>query len=265
MERLLHTQVRPAQAADAHALAQLHTDRWRTADRGQLSDTYLDGPIFEDRLILWTRRLKHPAPHQHIWVLTQAEEVRALWGALLESLAAQRFYLAQGAQQVEAGVVQLRLAWGHSGIMCAEESPMPTTSATFTTTRQFPVPPAAVFKAIQDPACLATWWGPDGFTNRFEVFEFEPQGRWVFTMVGPDGTAYPNESVFAHIEADRQVVIRHVCPPLFQLTFTLEPSAGGTLLHWEQAFDDPAVAQAVRHMVEPANEQNLNRLGLALG
>jgi uncharacterized protein YndB with AHSA1/START domain len=138
------------------------------------------------------------------------------------------------------------------------------TSATFITRRQLPVSPAAVFAAIRDPACLATWWGPDGFTNRFDVFEFEPKGRWIFTMVGPDGTAYPNESVFAHIEPDRQVVIRHVCQPLFQLTITLEPSAGGTLLHWVQAFDDPAVAQAVRHIVEPANEQNLDRLAAVL-
>jgi uncharacterized protein YndB with AHSA1/START domain len=142
-----------------------------------------------------------------------------------------------------------------------EDAPM----TTFTTSRHLPAPPAAVFAAIQDPACLATWWGPDGFSNRFEVFEFQPGGRWVFTMIGPDGTTCPNESVFASIEADRQVVIRHVCQPFFQLTITLESSAAGTLLHWEQAFDDPAVAQAVRHIVEPANEQNLDRLSAVLG
>jgi len=28
-------------------------------------------------------------------------------------------------------------------------------------------------------------------------------------MIGPDGTAHPNESVFSRIEADRPVVIRH--------------------------------------------------------
>jgi uncharacterized protein YndB with AHSA1/START domain len=142
--------------------------------------------------------------------------------------------------------------------------PMNTTSSTFITSRHLPVPAAVVFNAIADPKLLATWWGPEGFTNHFEVCEFEPEGRWVFTMVGPDGTAYPNESVFSHIEPDRQVVIRHVCQPLFQLTITLEPSAGGTLLHWVQAFDDPAVAQAVRHIVGPANEQNLDRLAAVL-
>jgi uncharacterized protein YndB with AHSA1/START domain len=136
---------------------------------------------------------------------------------------------------------------------------------TFSTTRQLAAPPAAVFAAMQDGERLARWWGPAGFTNRFDVFEFHAGGRWVFTMVGPDGTAYPNEAVFSRIEPGHQVVIQHVNQPLFQLTIRLAPSAGGTLLHWDQAFADAAVAQAVRHIVEPANEQNLDRLAAELG
>ncbi|HEY6093326.1 MAG TPA: SRPBCC domain-containing protein [Gallionellaceae bacterium] len=136
---------------------------------------------------------------------------------------------------------------------------------TFSTSRQFAVAPAAIFAAFKDAGRLARWWGPAGFSNRFEVCEFSPGGRWVFTMIGPDGKAYPNEAVFARIDADRQVVIQHVCQPHFTLTITLEPNPGGTLLRWEQAFADAAVAAAVRHIVEPANEQNLDRLGAELG
>lgn len=133
-------------------------------------------------------------------------------------------------------------------------------SCTFSSTRNLRASPSAIFAAIKDPARLATWWGPDGFSNRFEVFEFRPGGKWVFDMIGPDGKVYPNESVFESIEADRQVVIKHICQPYFTLTITLQPSPEGTLLHWEQVFDDAAVASAVRHIVEPANEQNLDRL-----
>jgi len=136
---------------------------------------------------------------------------------------------------------------------------------TFSISRQLAATPSAVFGAIQDAACLATWWGPAGFSNAFDVFEFQPGGRWVFTMIGPDGTRYPNEAVFERIEPDRQVVIRHVCQPFFALTITLAPRDGGTWLTWDQTFDDPAVAQAVRHIVEPANEQNLDRLTAVLG
>jgi hypothetical protein len=34
----------------------------------------------------------------------------------------------------------------------------------------------------------------------------------------------------------------------------------GTHLQWQQVFDDPQIAQAVKAIVEPANEQNLDRL-----
>lgn len=135
----------------------------------------------------------------------------------------------------------------------------------FSTRRPLAAPPATVFAAIQDAERLARWWGPSGFSNRFEVFEFWMGGRWIFAMIGPDGTTYANESVFSRIEPDRQLVIQHLSAPHFQLAITLEPTATGTLLHWEQRFADATVAQAVRHIVEPANEQNLDRLSLELG
>ena len=45
-----------------------------------------------------------------------------------------------------------------------------------------------------------------------------------------------------------------------QLTITLQEHPAGKLLVWEQVFDDDTVANAIRHFVEPANEQNLDRL-----
>jgi hypothetical protein len=45
-----------------------------------------------------------------------------------------------------------------------------------------------------------------------------------------------------------------------QFSITLQEQPAGTLVLWEQAFDDDAVASAIRHIVEPANEQNLDRL-----
>jgi uncharacterized protein YndB with AHSA1/START domain len=131
---------------------------------------------------------------------------------------------------------------------------------TFATQRHIPADPAAVFAAISDPPRLAKWWGPDGFTNTFETCDFTPGGAWRFTMHGPDGASYRNESVFAEIESGRRVVIDHVSPPRFTLLVELSASEGGTLVRWVQTFEDAAVAAAVRHIVEPANEQNLTRL-----
>jgi uncharacterized protein YndB with AHSA1/START domain len=131
---------------------------------------------------------------------------------------------------------------------------------TFRTSREIAASPAQVFGAFSEPSRLATWWGPDGFRNTFDICEFKPGGVWKFTMHGPDGTDYANESVFEEIEAARKVVVHHVCEPRFRLTVEFAPCAAGTLVTWVQVFEDAAVAEAVRHIVEPSNEQNLNRL-----
>lgn len=136
---------------------------------------------------------------------------------------------------------------------------------TFRATRQWPIQPSDVYAAISDPVRLAKWWGPNGFTNQFDVFEFRPNGKWIFTMIGPDGTHYPNESVFTLIEANRQVVIQHVCQPHFELSITLEANAEGTLLSWQQTFADDEIAKAIEHIVVPSNEQNLDRLAAEVG
>lgn len=132
----------------------------------------------------------------------------------------------------------------------------------FSTSREIPATVEEVFGAIRDPERLARWWGPAGFTNTFSSCEFKNGGRWSFVMHGPDGTNYPNENVFEEIESPEKVVIRHVSEPEFLLTIGLEPSAGGTLVSWLQAFENPEFARRVETIVVPANEQNLDRLTL---
>ena len=131
---------------------------------------------------------------------------------------------------------------------------------TMRTSRTLPFPPMAVYGTFASPDLLALWWGPDGFANTFEVFEFKVGGKWKFVMHGPDGKNYPNESVFAQLKPGSKVVIEHVCAPYFTLTVKLVPVAGGTQVSWEQVFADAKTAQAVKHIVGPANEQNLDRM-----
>jgi uncharacterized protein YndB with AHSA1/START domain len=133
----------------------------------------------------------------------------------------------------------------------------------FSTSRVLPFTSAQIFAAFADADQLARWWGPDGFSNTFEIFEFKAQGRWKFVMHGPDGKSYPNECIF--LEASPQkVVVRHDSQPYFTLTLTLHETDGHTSLDWQQAFDDPSVAASIAHIVVPANEQNLNRLHAAI-
>lgn len=130
----------------------------------------------------------------------------------------------------------------------------------FQTTRELRARPEAVFAAISDPARLARWWGPAGFTNSFELCEFKPGGRWQFVMHGPGGENYPNLSEFVEIVPNALVRIQHLSAPRFVLTIRLTARADGTLVTWEQEFADAKVAEGIRHIVEPANEQNLDRL-----
>ena len=131
---------------------------------------------------------------------------------------------------------------------------------TFQTERTLPFSPQAVYGAFASAPMLATWWGPEGFRNAFETFEFKQGGRWTFVMVGPDGTRYPNQNIFQLLEPVSRIVIRHDCEPFFTLTVQLTEMAGGTHVVWQQVFDDARIAQAVKAIVEPANEQNLDRL-----
>jgi uncharacterized protein YndB with AHSA1/START domain len=132
------------------------------------------------------------------------------------------------------------------------------------TERLLSATPQQVFEAFEQSEQLARWWGPDGFSNTFELFEFKPGGRWVFVMHGPNGIDYPNESVFREIVPASRVVIEHVVPPLFTLTVTLAPQGDGTHLTWVQEFDDPGFLEKVMHIIGPANEQNLDRLQAVL-
>ena len=131
---------------------------------------------------------------------------------------------------------------------------------TLQTSRWLPFAPAAVYAAFQDGQALARWWGPEGFRNTFEVFEFRPGGLWRFVMHGPDGRDYPNESRFEALEPGARVCLRHVCAPHFTLDVRLQADGAGTRVHWAQTFDDPATARAVAAYAGPGNEQNLDRL-----
>ena len=139
--------------------------------------------------------------------------------------------------------------------------PLPSESnAAVRTERVLPADPRRVFTAFEQPGQLARWWGPKGFTNTFELFDFKPGGRWVFVMHGPNGVSYPNESVFREIQPDAKIVIEHVVKPWYMLTVTLTERDGQTHLEWVQEFEGPEMAARMRPLSETANEQVLDRL-----
>jgi uncharacterized protein YndB with AHSA1/START domain len=76
-------------------------------------------------------------------------------------------------------------------------------------TRVFDAPRELVFAAWSDPAHLAHWWGPNGFTTTTSSFDMRPGGVWRFVMHGPDGRDFQNRITYEEIVSPLRIVYRH--------------------------------------------------------
>lgn len=101
-------------------------------------------------------------------------------------------------------------------------------------TRVFHAPRAVVFRAWTDPAQVAVWWGPNGFTNPRCEWEARPGGAIHIDMRGPDGTVYPMSGRFEEVtEPERLVFISAALDargvPMFEIqnTITFAELPGG--------------------------------------
>jgi uncharacterized protein YndB with AHSA1/START domain len=72
--------------------------------------------------------------------------------------------------------------------------------------RVFDAPRELVWRAMTDPKHVVNWWGPTGFTTTIEVMEVRAGGVWRHVMRGPDGTDYPNNSLFKEVVAPERLV-----------------------------------------------------------
>lgn len=126
------------------------------------------------------------------------------------------------------------------------------------------VPRELVFRAFTDPALLARWWGPKGFTNTFETFDLRPGGRWEFVMHGPNGKAYANLSEFVEVREPEEIVFNHLVAPLFQMTIGFEEVENRTRFSFRMLFETVEEYENVKSYVAQANEQNFDRLETVL-
>lgn len=131
--------------------------------------------------------------------------------------------------------------------------------------RTFAATPAQVFAAFADPARLALWWGPNGFTNTIREFELRPGGTWRLTMHGPEGANYENVSEFVEIAPAERVVFQHLEPVHgFRMTMTFAARGAETELTWTMRFDDANERAKLGKFIAVANQQNFDRLAAHL-
>jgi uncharacterized protein YndB with AHSA1/START domain len=81
-----------------------------------------------------------------------------------------------------------------------------TTRTELVLTRLFDAPRDLVFQAWTDPARLALWWGPSGFTNPVCEVDLRPGGAIRIDMRGPDGTVYPMTGIYEEIVVPERLV-----------------------------------------------------------
>jgi uncharacterized protein YndB with AHSA1/START domain len=134
--------------------------------------------------------------------------------------------------------------------------------------RVFDAPREMVWNAWTDPKQVALWWGPKGFSTTIEVMDVRPGGVWKHVMHGPDGTDYPNESVFLDVLRFERIVYtltggRRGGPVVhMEKLVTFEDVAGGTLVTMRLVFPSAeARDQNVRDYGSiEGGEQTLERL-----
>lgn len=122
-------------------------------------------------------------------------------------------------------------------------------------------PTAVIWEVWTNPEHITNWWGPNGFTNTIHKMDFEENGEWNLTMHGPDGTNYPNKSIFKEIIPFKKIVFEHFNPH-FITTVLFESKGKETLLDWSLLFDSEEMYNIIvkAHKADEGQKQNLEKL-----
>lgn len=71
--------------------------------------------------------------------------------------------------------------------------------------RRIMAPRQVVWGAWMNPETLPRWWGPDGFSCRTKRIDLRAGGEWVFDMIAPDGTVFPNHHRYGEVRAEDRI------------------------------------------------------------
>jgi uncharacterized protein YndB with AHSA1/START domain len=136
-----------------------------------------------------------------------------------------------------------------------------TPDSEIVSTRIFNVSRELLFRAWAEPDHLKNWWGPAGFTNTFNEFDFRVGGRWSFVMHGPEKGNYVNEVEFIKIEAPSLIAWQRHSKPIFQILATFEEvSPDRTKLVFKMLFETAEECNKLKPFVVDKNEENFDKL-----
>lgn len=136
--------------------------------------------------------------------------------------------------------------------------------------RMYDAPVQAVWDAWTDPAQVAQWWGPRGFTLTTHSKDLRVGGKWRYTMHGPDGKDWPNVTLYHVVEPLRKLVYDHGgtddTPPLFRVSVLFDEVDGKTRMDMTMSLADAQTAAQTRTFIKHANgDSTWDRLAEYLG
>jgi uncharacterized protein YndB with AHSA1/START domain len=128
-------------------------------------------------------------------------------------------------------------------------------------TRTIKAPLDLVWEVWTTPKHIVNWWGPAGFTSTIYRMDFSKGGEWNMTLHGPDGTNFPNKSIFMEIIPSQKIVFEHFHPHFIT---TVEFSGKGkeTTIGWSLLFDTADMFNIIvkAHKADEGQKQNLDKL-----
>lgn len=101
------------------------------------------------------------------------------------------------AQDMEAGYRQ--------GFGAGLDNLVDVAQRTMVLERVMQAPRTMVWAAWMNPETLPQWWGPNGFSCRTTRIDLRAGGEWVFDMIAPDGTVFPNHHRYGEIGAEERI------------------------------------------------------------
>lgn len=132
-------------------------------------------------------------------------------------------------------------------------------------TRLIKHPVERVFAAFSDPAGMAIWWGPNGFTTTTKTMQFKVGGVWDYMMHGPDGTDYPNYVRYRKIAENTLIAYDHGTdaehPAIFKAEISFASVGSSTRVNLKVILADAGERPSyVKFGAVEGGYQNLERL-----
>jgi uncharacterized protein YndB with AHSA1/START domain len=123
-------------------------------------------------------------------------------------------------------------------------------------TRIYRAPRSLVWQCWTDPAHVAQWWGPRGFSLTHHSKELRAGGSWAYTMHGPDGKDWPNTTRYLEVVEGEKLVYDHgsdgQSKPLFRVTVTFHDVPEGTRMEMTMGFESEEAARTTGEFIRKA-------------